>query len=131
MAILNCVVVTPEQTALEARAHFIVLPMPDGEIGLAGGRAPMIGRLGFGEMRVRFAGQWTRYYIDGGFVQVSGNVVSVITERAIPASQVDADAARRRLEEARGMSIATPELEQIRDRLVARARAQIRVAARA
>lgn len=131
MAILNCIVVTPEQTALDTKAHLIVLPLPDGEIGLAGGRAPMIGRLGFGELRIRYGSQWTRFYVDGGFVQVSGNVVSVITERAIPAAEVDVEAARKKLEAARAMSIATPELEQMRDRVIAQARAQIRVASRA
>ena len=49
MAQLNCVVVTPEETALEQTASFIVLPLFDGEIGIGPGHSPLIGRLGFGE----------------------------------------------------------------------------------
>jgi F-type H+-transporting ATPase subunit epsilon len=130
MALLNCIVVTPEETALETKADFVVLPLYDGEIGLASGRAPLIGRLGFGEMRLRTGDKITRYYLDGGFVQVSGDVVSVLTNRAIPADQVDSEAARIQLQDGLKLSIATPELEAIRDRSLAQARAQIRVAAR-
>ena len=48
MAELSCLVVTPERTVLEAEADFIALPLFDGEIGIAPGRSPLIGRLGYG-----------------------------------------------------------------------------------
>ena len=127
MALLNCIVVTPENTAVESKADFIVLPLYDGEIGIASGRAPLIGRLGFGEMRLKIGGEVTRYYLDGGFVQVAGDVVSVLTNRAVLASEVDAEAAQQQLEGALSQSIATTEFEEIRDRTIAQARAQIRV----
>lgn len=131
MADLTCIVVTPEKTALEQAADFVALPLFDGEIGIAPGRSPMIGRLGYGEMRVKSGGDTSRYYIDGGFVQVADNVVSVLTGKAVPASQLDAAQAERDLDEARQLPANTPELLEIRDRSVAQARAQIRVAGRA
>ena len=66
---LQCVVVTPERALLDEPADFVVLPMYDGELGVLPGRAPLIGRLGFGEMRVRRGGQTERYYVDGGFAR--------------------------------------------------------------
>jgi len=131
MANLRCVVVTPEQTVLEAEAEFIALPLYDGEIGIAPGRSPLIGRLGYGEMRLMTGGTADRYYLDGGFVQIAQNVVSVLTNRAIAAGKVDANAAQTQLEAAVKKSGATPELEEIRNRQIAQARAQIRVAGRA
>ena len=131
MALLNCNVVTPEKTAVETKAEFIVLPLFDGEIGIAPGRAPLIGRLGFGEMRLKSGGKVTRYYLDGGFVQVAGNVVSVLTNRAMLASEVDGKAAQQQLDDALSLSIATDELEEIRDRSLSQARAQLRVSERA
>jgi F-type H+-transporting ATPase subunit epsilon len=128
MAQLDCIVVTPEQTALEQKADSVVLPLYDGEIGILPGHSPMIGRLGYGEMRVESQGQVSRYYVDGGFVQVAGNVVSVLTNRAIPASRVDEKAAQHQLDAALKRPINTPELLEIRDRLLSQARAQIRVA---
>jgi len=131
MSQLTCIVVTPEETALETKADFIALPLFDGEIGLAANHAPMIGRLGFGEMRVKLHDKVTRYYLDGGFVQVSGNIVSVLTNRAIPAAQIDAQAAQLQLVQARGLPILTPEQEEIRDRELAQARGQLWVSRRA
>ena len=131
MALLNCIVVTPEKTAVESKADFIVLPLFDGEIGIAAGRAPLIGRLGFGEMRLKVGDEVTRYYLDGGFVQVAGDVVSVLTNRAMLASEIDGQAAHQQLGESLKLSTATAELEVIRDRGIAQARGQIRVSQRA
>lgn len=130
MAQLNCIVVTPEQTALEEQADFVVLPLYDGEIGILPGHSPMIGRLGYGEMRIRSAGQERRYFLDGGFVQVANDAVSVLTNRAIPADRVDAKAAEEQLTSAMKRPIHTPELLEIRNRLVDQARAQLHVARR-
>ena len=79
MAALRCVVVTPEKTELDREADYISLPMDDGELGVLKGRAPMIGRLGFGTLRLQTAAGPERYYVDGGFAQVEDNVVNVLT----------------------------------------------------
>jgi F-type H+-transporting ATPase subunit epsilon len=131
MAQLTCIVVTPEITAVETKADFVVLPLYDGEIGLAPGHAPLIGRLGFGEMRVQVGGKVARYYVDGGFVEVSGDVVSVLTNRALPAHEVVVATAQQQRAAARNLPIATPEQEEIRDRVLAQAEGQLRVARRA
>ena len=131
MAQLNCIVVTPEQTAVEEKAEFVALPLYDGEIGIAPGHSPMIGRLGYGEMRIRRGGETSRYYVDGGFVQVADNVVSVLTNRAVPASQINLQAAAQQLEAARTKVASSEEALAIRDRQVFQARAQVRVAERA
>jgi F-type H+-transporting ATPase subunit epsilon len=125
---LKCVVVTPEQTALEEAADFVALPLYDGEIGIAPGRSPMIGRLTCGEMRLTVGGKTQRYYIDGGFVQVANNVVSVLTHRAVPVDQIDEAEAREQLADARKAPANSPQRMAARDRAVARARAKLRAA---
>jgi F-type H+-transporting ATPase subunit epsilon len=125
---LLCVVVTPEQTVLEQKADFVALPLYDGEIGIAPGRSPLIGRLGFGEMRIKTGATTTTYYVDGGFVQVADNVVSVLTNRAVPAQRLDSGAAESQLTAARQRPSNTPELMEVRDRAIAQARAQLRTA---
>lgn len=131
MSQLQCIVVTPEATALEETAEFVALPLYDGEIGIGPGHSPMIGRLGFGELRLKQAGQVRRYYVDGGFVQVHGNVVSVMTGRAIPARDLDSAVAREQLSAAQKRAATSDEALNIRQRLVDQSRAQIRVAQRA
>jgi F-type H+-transporting ATPase subunit epsilon len=128
---LNIVVVTPEQTVLDTEAEFVALPLFDGEIGILPGRAPLIGRLGPGEMRVKQAGSTTSYYLDGGFVQIVDNVISVMTSRAMPAARINVQAAEQQLATETKKAAPTTEEQAIRDRLISQARAQIYTARKA
>ncbi|QDU98545.1 ATP synthase F1 subunit epsilon [Lignipirellula cremea] len=130
MAEMNCIVVTPERTVLETKADFIALPLFDGEIGIAPLHSPMIGRLGFGEMRINQGSTVTTWYVDGGFVQVADDVVTVLTNLARSADKIDMEAARSQIDAAMKRPINTPELLEIRDRLVDQARAQMAVGRR-
>lgn len=131
MSALQCIIVTPEKTVRDQRAEFVALPLFDGEIGIAAGHTPMIGRLGCGELRLRADDRTSRLYVEGGFVEVLGNVVTVLTNRAMPAEDVDAEVAEEQLESARTRRATTPEELAQRDRVTAACRAQLRVARRA
>ena len=69
-----------------------------------------------------------RYYVDGGFVQVEGNKVSVLTGRSIPAAEIDVAAAKAALAEAEQQEAGNADLAAIKSKAVAQARAQIRMA---
>jgi F-type H+-transporting ATPase subunit epsilon len=128
--LLQCAVVTPERAVLDEPADFVALPMYDGELGVLPGRAPLIGRLGQGELRLRRGERTRRYFVEGGFAQVRGNVVTVLTPRAVPAEQIDTAAARQALEAALRPA-PTAEAQAAHVKAQERARAQLRVAARA
>jgi F-type H+-transporting ATPase subunit epsilon len=124
---VQCVVVTPEQAVLDEPVDFVALPMYDGELGVLPGRAPLIGRLGPGELRTRRGTQTHRYYVDGGFAQVRANVVTVLTPRAVPAKEINLKAAEESLAEAK--KPARPgETPEGKLKAQEKARAQIRVA---
>lgn len=125
---LRVIVVTPEQTVFDAPAPFVALPLYDGELGVAPGHAPMIGRLGYGELRIGREGAAQSFYVDGGFVQVADNVVSVLTNRALPAGKLDPATIRETLNQAAATKAAGDDAIARRDKLVAQARAQLRVA---
>lgn len=129
--VLRCIVVTPEMTVLDTPCEFIALPLFDGEAGIAPGRAPLIGRLGYGELRVRHGSHTMRYYVDGGFVQVADNVVSVLTNRAVLATALDSAAAQQQLHAAISSPASGAAELAIRDRQISQARGQLRVASRA
>jgi F-type H+-transporting ATPase subunit epsilon len=59
----------------------------------------MVGRLGFGELIIRTTSGESKYYIDGGFVQIKDNVVSLLTNDATPLDQLDKAALKAELEE--------------------------------
>jgi F-type H+-transporting ATPase subunit epsilon len=123
---LRCVVVTPERTELDREAESVSLPMFDGELGVLRGRAPLIGRLGFGTLRLQTAAGPERYYLDGGFAQVEGDVVNVLTSRAIPVDLLNSEEARTAFVEALMMPGSTPEQSRLKDTAVRRARGQLR-----
>jgi F-type H+-transporting ATPase subunit epsilon len=124
---LHCVVVTPERALLDEPADFVAIPLYDGELGVLPGRAPLIGRLGYGELRLRRGSAVQRFFIDGGFARVRNNVVTVLTSRAIKAEDIDAAAAERALTEPR-QPAPTPEAREGQFKAQERARSQLRVA---
>ena len=131
MAQLRCIVVTPEETAMEQESSFVVVPLFDGELGVAPGHSPLIGRLGFGELRLTASdGTKSRFYVDGGFVQVANDVVTVLTGKTVPARDLDVAVAEEQLAEAMKRPVNTDELLELRERAVLQARSQIRIAQR-
>ena len=131
MAELQCIVVTPEQTVCKTPADFVAVTLFDGEIGIGPGHTPLIGRLGCGALRIRLGREVEHFYVEGGFLEVAGNVVSLLTQRAIPADKIDEQAAYRQLETARSQAATAPELMAARQRAEAQARGQLQVVRRA
>ena len=58
--------------------------------GRFAGPGHAIGRLGFGELRTVVGTATDRLYVDGGFAQVRGNVVTVLTSKAVAAEEIQA-----------------------------------------
>lgn len=124
---MQVVVVTPEKTAIDEPADSVILPLFDGSYGILKDHAPMIGRLGYGELKILAGGRQEHYYVDGGFVQVADNVVSVLTGKAIPVKDIDVKAAETALADAEKMEAGSAELAEIRQRSIAQAKAQIKL----
>jgi F-type H+-transporting ATPase subunit epsilon len=98
---VRCIIVTPERAVLDETAEMVIVPMFDGELGVLQGRAPLVGRLGAGELRLKTGDNSKRWFVEAGFVQVRSNVVTVLTAHARPATEVTAemaDAARTEAE---------------------------------
>lgn len=104
---VRCTVVTPEKAVLDQIADLVILPMFDGELGVLPGRAPLIGRLGAGELRLKTGSSVVRYFIEPGFVQVRANVISVLTAKAVKAADVTPLAADKAATDAEAMPSGT------------------------
>jgi F-type H+-transporting ATPase subunit epsilon len=132
---VRCVIVTPEQTSLDTSARSVTLPLFDGLRGVAAGHAPFIGRLGAGEVRISGeqggpADAVRSVFVEGGFVEVSHDAVTVITQRAVPAEKIDATAARGELERVAAAAARGDDAIAARQRATEAARALVRAAAR-
>jgi F-type H+-transporting ATPase subunit epsilon len=126
---IKCIVVTPEKTVLSQEATFVVLPLFDGECGIMPNHSPLIARLGAGELRITGTdGQLTQYYVEGGFVEVLGDVVALLTMYALPAADLNLAEAEEALEG----ELANPDdsmvLAGIRQEKLYNSRAKVRVA---
>ena len=128
MSELKCIVVTPERTVCDAIADFVAMMLFDGEIGIAPGHTPLIGRLGAGELRIVEAGKAQRFYVEGGFVEVLADVVTVLTNRAVPAAALDPAVAEEKLHAAASRPAKTAEQADARRLTEDRCRAELRVA---
>jgi F-type H+-transporting ATPase subunit epsilon len=80
---LQCVIVTPERAVLDEPADMVILPMIDGELGVLPRRAALVGRLGNGELRIKNGPDTKRLRVEGGFVQVRSDVVTVLTTKVV------------------------------------------------
>ena len=127
---INCIVVTPAETAVETEASSITLPLFDGDKGVMADHAPMIGRLGNGELKLEGPEGGSRFYIEGGFVQVLDNTVSILTNRVVAVEDLDSSALEQELGNALAMPGNNDEELDLRERASDAVRAQLRVAQR-
>ncbi|MEX1184356.1 MAG: F0F1 ATP synthase subunit epsilon [Gemmatimonadota bacterium] len=82
---LKVAIISPGATVYEGTADMVVAPAWDGEVGVLRGHAPMLVLLGAGDLRVTNGGSEQRFRVEGGFMQVVDNVVTVLSESAATA----------------------------------------------
>ncbi|MHC4879927.1 MAG: FoF1 ATP synthase subunit delta/epsilon [Planctomycetota bacterium] len=119
---LQLVVVTPETTLLDEPVSGLRFPLFDGQIGVLPDRAPLVGRLGCGELNVTTAAGAKSFFVDGGFVQITGATVTLLTARCVDAVDIDRDAATEDLKEAQARRANNDEAIEARFRDQERAR---------
>ena len=122
---LQIVLVTPETTLLNERVDSIRLPMFDGQLGVYPRRSPAVGRLGAGELRLVLGGTTRSFYIDGGFVQVKGEVVSVLTNRAVASESLDPRLVEEELQAAKKRVARTDDEFAVKAQELAKARSRL------
>ena len=117
----HCSVITPERALLEADAISVVFPAHDGEVGILKNHAPLLYKLGVGLLRVKTPEGEQAFFVDGGFAQMVENRLTLLTEQARPAAEIDRAVAEKAREEARALPAASGDVE-----IAARQRAQQR-----
>ena len=101
MATLKLEIVTPEAKVYSEDVDMVTLPGVEGEMGIYPNHVPLMTQLVAGEVSVRKGGQNYFLAVGDGFVQVTGERVSILTDMAIGADHIDeakAEEARKRAE---------------------------------
>lgn len=102
MAELNVTVVAVDRSVWAGTARSVVVKTTEGDMGILPGHEPVLALLRDGVVRVEASdGSSIRAAVSGGFFAVDSDRVSVLAERAVLATEIDVDAARRELAAAR------------------------------
>lgn len=125
----RCAVVTPEQELLEQEVRHVSVPAWDGQVGVLPGRAPLLAKLGYGELRLDGPkGERDRYFIGGGFVEMNEGRLTILTDEIVPANELDREEAEAALKAAIARRAIAPDEVDQRDRDMRRARGMLGVA---
>jgi len=94
-------VITPESIAVDTTASSVKFPALDGLMGVLPRHAPMVAALDAGALTWTEDGAERDMFVSGGFAEVRGGTVRVVTEASEPASDIDVERAQRAAERAR------------------------------
>ena len=98
---LKLEIVTPESKVYSEDVDMVTLPGVEGEMGIFPMHVPLMTQLSAGEVSVLKGGQEFFLAVGDGFVEVTGERVSILTDMAIKAENIDetkAEEARQRAE---------------------------------
>ncbi len=102
----NCRVITPEAKILDEAVVQAVVPAWDGQMGFLVDRAPIVTKLGTGELRLDFPdsgeskGGSRSYFVEDGFAHMVGNNLTILAGAAIPEERLSESEAQAELAEA-------------------------------
>ncbi len=101
MAGLNLILVTHAEKLLDVECSDVGLPGRQGDLGILPGHAALISTLRPGELSYQPAAGGARRFVAvaPGFCEVADDTVTVLTETAAPAEDIDAAAARTERDE--------------------------------
>lgn len=92
-ATLRLEIVTPEHRAYSDDVELVVLPAIEGEMGVYPQHIPLITALKPGELVVTKSGKQIHLATGEGFVEITGEKVSVLVDMALQESEIDESAA--------------------------------------
>jgi len=126
---LKLEIVTPEATVYSQEVEYVILTGVEGQMTVLPQHSRLMTQLVPGEMVVRRGGQDEFLAVGEGLVQIMGDSVSVLTDMAVAAANIDevkAEEARRRAEARLKEKLSTEEVASVNASL-ARSLAQIQV----
>jgi F-type H+-transporting ATPase subunit epsilon len=97
---LNFEIVTPDRRLANGEADEVIAPGANGLFGVRPGHAPLLALLDAGVLTVRTGSGSQRFFVAGGFAEVSTVSVRVLADSAEPVDAIDVAASVKRMESA-------------------------------
>jgi F-type H+-transporting ATPase subunit epsilon len=92
--------VSPERLLLSDTADMVTVPATEGYMGVMAGHAPVITTLRPGMIDIAKDGTDTRFFVRGGFAEVSAAKITVLAEEALPLAEMDIAVLDQRIRDA-------------------------------
>lgn len=117
---LQVELVAADRTVWSGQATMVIARTVEGDVGVLKDHTPILSLLAEAVVEITTGDETVIAAVDGGFISVANNRVSILSERAVLAEEIDRQAVEAELEEARNSD------DDDADARVRRAEAQIR-----
>lgn len=127
--LFRVILLTPKAKLLDGRAGSLIVPAHDGQRGILRNHCPMLAKLSLGILQVReMVGRPDAFYIlEGGFIRVTENHVTVLAYDAMTFEGLEQEAIEQIVSEAQSLVVGKeyirrqrPEVDVQRARLIVR-----------
>jgi F-type H+-transporting ATPase subunit epsilon len=101
MAKLHFDLVSPERLLISAEVDQVDVPGSEGDFGVMANHAPVMTTLRAGVLTIQSPGKTgEKYFVRGGFAEVTLDDLTVLAEEAMPLAELDAEALDQRIKNA-------------------------------
>lgn len=98
MATFKLEVITPLKKVLEKEVERVILRTSEGDMGILAKHAPLVAELAVGEMKIKTDAGEERFFVAGGFLEISKDRTLVLADEAINVNDIDVEVARKEAE---------------------------------
>ncbi len=89
MSVFNLEIITPLKVEYKSEVDMIIARTTEGDIGIKAKHTPIVTELAIGEMKIKKNEEELKYFIAGGFLEVSKEKVLILADKAIKAEEID------------------------------------------
>ncbi|WP_181701569.1 F0F1 ATP synthase subunit epsilon [Chthonobacter albigriseus] len=100
MASFKFELVSPERLVLSEEVDQVDLPGTEGDFGVLANHSPFLSTLRAGVLTVKRGSEVRKIFVRGGFADVSPAGLTVLAEKAVPLSELKADAIAQEIKNA-------------------------------
>ena len=98
---MHCDIVSAEKSIFSGRVQMVIAAGSLGDLGIAPGHAPLLTAIIPGPVKLILeSGEEEVFYVSGGFLEIQREVVTLLSDTAIRADDVDEVAAVKAIEDA-------------------------------
>ncbi|EMY76203.1 MULTISPECIES: ATP synthase F1 subunit epsilon [Leptospira] len=97
---LNVSVISPEKILYKGEVDSLVVPGSEGFFGILPNHAPLVAVLGIGVLEIRKGEKLKVLSVEGGFIEIKDNVISILTDHGALKEDIDVEAEKKALTEA-------------------------------